>query len=56
MVFKHLSGLVVAATFISTPAQAKTEVEWWHAMGGALGKKVNEIAADFNASQSEYEI
>lgn len=25
-------------------------------MGGALGQKVNEIAADFNASQSEYEI
>lgn len=25
-------------------------------MGGALGKKVNEIAADFNASQSEFEI
>ncbi|NDJ80750.1 sn-glycerol-3-phosphate ABC transporter substrate-binding protein UgpB [Vibrio campbellii] len=56
MAMKHLAGLAVAAAFISTQAQAKTEVEWWHAMGGALGKKVNEIAADFNASQSEYEI
>ncbi|MEO0889605.1 MAG: sn-glycerol-3-phosphate ABC transporter substrate-binding protein, partial [Pseudomonadota bacterium] len=54
MAMKHLAGLAVAAALISTQAQAKTEVEWWHAMGGALGKKVNEIAADFNASQSEY--
>ena len=34
----------------------KTQIEWWHAMGGALGQKVNQIASDFNASQSEYEI
>lgn len=25
-------------------------------MGGALGQKVNQIASDFNASQSEYVI
>ncbi|WP_252179340.1 sn-glycerol-3-phosphate ABC transporter substrate-binding protein UgpB [Endozoicomonas sp. 4G] len=56
MAIKPLAGLAVAAALISTQAQAKTEIEWWHAMGGALGTKVNEIAADFNASQSEYEI
>ncbi|WP_234495711.1 sn-glycerol-3-phosphate ABC transporter substrate-binding protein UgpB [Vibrio maritimus] len=56
MSIKHLTSIAVAAALISTGAQAKTEVEWWHAMGGALGQKVNEIAADFNASQSEYEI
>ncbi|WP_117232976.1 sn-glycerol-3-phosphate ABC transporter substrate-binding protein UgpB [Vibrio maerlii] len=56
MSIKHLTGIAVAAALLSTGAQAKTEVEWWHAMGGALGQKVNEIASDFNASQSEYEI
>lgn len=56
MSIKHLTGLAVAATLLSAQVHAKTEVEWWHAMGGALGQKVNEIAADFNASQSEYEI
>ncbi|GAL18765.1 sn-glycerol-3-phosphate ABC transporter substrate-binding protein UgpB [Vibrio maritimus] len=56
MSIKHLTSIAVTAALISTGAQAKTEVEWWHAMGGALGQKVNEIAADFNASQSEYEI
>ena len=56
MSIKHLTGIAVAAALISTGAHAKTEVEWWHAMGGTLGQKVNEIAVDFNASQSEYEI
>ncbi|WP_017029672.1 extracellular solute-binding protein [Vibrio breoganii] len=56
MSIKHLTGALLATALFSAHAQAKTEVEWWHAMGGALGQKVNEIAADFNASQSEYEI
>ena len=49
--------LLLAAAFglgVSSPALAATEVHWWHAMGGALGEKVNEIAAGFNASQSDY--
>ncbi len=37
-------------------AEARTTIEWWHAMGGALGEKVNKIAADFNAMQDEYEL
>ncbi len=35
-------------------AHAQVEVQWWHAMGGALGEKVDEIAANFNASQDDY--
>ncbi|SBO10422.1 sn-glycerol-3-phosphate-binding periplasmic protein UgpB precursor [Vibrio mediterranei] len=56
MSIKHLTAIAATMAVISAQAHAKTEVEWWHAMGGALGQKVNEIAADFNASQSEYEI
>jgi len=56
MYMKKITGVVVAAALMSASAHAKTEVEWWHAMGGTLGEKVNEIAADFNASQSDYEI
>jgi sn-glycerol 3-phosphate transport system substrate-binding protein len=29
---------------------------WWHAMSGELGRQVEKLAADFNASQSEYRI
>jgi sn-glycerol 3-phosphate transport system substrate-binding protein len=37
-------------------AQAATEIQWWHAMGGALGERVNEIAENYNLSQSEYKL
>jgi sn-glycerol 3-phosphate transport system substrate-binding protein len=37
-------------------ALAATEIQWWHAMGGPNGEKLNEIAADFNKSQSDYKI
>jgi sn-glycerol 3-phosphate transport system substrate-binding protein len=38
------------------PASAATEIQWWHAMSGELGKRVAKLAADFNASQSDYRI
>lgn len=37
-------------------AQAATEIIWWHAMSGELGKQVERLAADFNASQHDYHI
>ncbi|WP_080398366.1 sn-glycerol-3-phosphate ABC transporter substrate-binding protein UgpB, partial [Burkholderia pseudomallei] len=37
-------------------ACAATEIQFWHAMEAALGERVNEIAAQFNASQSDYKI
>jgi len=43
-------------TIMSTAAVAQTEITFWHAMGGALGETVNQIAEDFNASQGDYVI
>jgi len=40
----------------ATGAQAATEIQWWHAMSDALGQWVNDLAAGFNQSQSEYKI
>ena len=40
----------------SASAFAATEVLWWHAMVGVNGERVNKIAADFNATQSEYKV
>jgi sn-glycerol 3-phosphate transport system substrate-binding protein len=51
----QLSAVIVAAAF-ALPAQAATEVQWWHSMGGALGEWVNDLAKDFNASQNDYKI
>ncbi len=44
----------LAAALMSSAANAATEVTWWHAMGGELGTKLEEIAQRFNASQSDY--
>jgi sn-glycerol 3-phosphate transport system substrate-binding protein len=49
-------ALAAAFTMVSTAAFAQVEVQWWHAMGGANGERVNKIAADFNATQSDYKV
>jgi sn-glycerol 3-phosphate transport system substrate-binding protein len=54
----RISLIVLAAFLLTLPtvALAKTEIVWWHAMGGFLGERVNEIATKFNSSQTEYEV
>ena len=46
----------IALGLAATGAQAQTEIQFWHSMGGALGDKVNELAANFNKSQSDYKV
>ncbi len=43
----------VMSLALTTAASAQTEIELWHAMGGALGESVNQIAENFNASQDD---
>lgn len=52
---KQLIAAALAAAFV-LPAQAVTEIQWWHSMAGKLGDKVNEIADKFNASQKDYKV
>jgi sn-glycerol 3-phosphate transport system substrate-binding protein len=54
-VLKWLSVAVASLAF-GSPAFAVTEVHWWHAMSGELGREIDRLAADFNASQSDYRI
>ena len=56
MTRKLLLAAALAAAFSVTGAQAQTEIQWWHSMGGALGDKVNDLANKFNASQSDYKV
>ena len=48
----------LAAALLGLPmgAQAQTEIQWWHSMGGALGEWVNDLAKDFNGSQKDYKV
>ena len=49
-----LSGVILFGA--PAPSLAKTEIHFWHAMGGQLGETVNELVKQFNQSQPEYEV
>ncbi len=53
--FLRLAAAAAVVAFAS-PALAVTDIMWWHAMSGELGRQLEKLAADFNASQSEYRI
>jgi sn-glycerol 3-phosphate transport system substrate-binding protein len=48
-----LAAVMVAS---ASPALAVTDIMWWHAMSGELGRQLEKLASDFNASQSDYRI
>ena len=47
------AAIVLAA---AAPAYAVTDIMWWHAMSGQLGRQLEKLADDFNATQPEYRI
>ena len=53
---RSLSVAAVLAFGVNQGAHAATEIQFWHAMEAALGERLNAIANDFNASQSDYKI
>ena len=53
---RYLQLITLAAIALMSPAHAATDIAWWHAMSGELGKQVEKLAADFNGSQSDYRI
>jgi len=50
------ASVAALAGFASLPAHAQVEVQWWHAMPGALGDRVNDLATKFNAEQKQYKV
>ncbi len=54
---RKLIALMMASALLS-PAlvHAETEIQWWHSMTGALSDQLNDIASQFNASQSEFKV
>src|SRR3954453_21569956 len=56
LVLRFLQFAALAAMALASPAQAATEIMWWHAMSGGLGKQLEKLTSDFNAAQSDYRI
>ncbi len=53
---KLFAASTVALIASLSAANAQTEIQWWHAMGGELGAKLEEITQGFNDSQDEYRV
>jgi sn-glycerol 3-phosphate transport system substrate-binding protein len=56
MKFTKPAVALAAAMLFAPHAQAQTEIQWWHSMGGALGEQLNALATKFNASQKDYKV
>ena len=56
MTFRAAALATVTLMLGAGGALAKTEIQFWHAMGGELGEKTAAIAEAFNASQNDYTI
>jgi sn-glycerol 3-phosphate transport system substrate-binding protein len=55
--FRITAAVTLAAlssALMSSAAFGQTQISWWHSMGGELGTRLEQIATDFNASQSDY--
>ncbi|MDB5847165.1 MAG: transporter substrate-binding protein, partial [Rhodoferax sp.] len=50
-----VAAMAITASF-SVTAQAQTEIQWWHSMTSVNGEWVNDLAKEFNASQTAYKI
>ncbi|WP_408588521.1 sn-glycerol-3-phosphate ABC transporter substrate-binding protein UgpB [Paraburkholderia bannensis] len=53
---RALGAAMLFASGAQAAHAAPTEIQFWHAMESELGERVNEIAQQFNASQSDYKI
>lgn len=54
--FLSRAAIALALALPATSAFAQSEIQWWHSMSGALGDKVNDLAAKFNATQKDYKV
>ncbi|RJE81559.1 sn-glycerol-3-phosphate ABC transporter substrate-binding protein UgpB [Paracoccus sp. JM45] len=53
---RYSTASAVALVASLSAANAETTIDWWHAMGGELGTKLEEIVQGFNDSQDEYKV
>ena len=56
MRIKLLAASFAVAGAFAAPAQAQTEVQWWHSMTGVNNERVNDFAKGFNATQNQCKV
>jgi sn-glycerol 3-phosphate transport system substrate-binding protein len=50
------TAAITLSLLLGSSALAATELQWWHAMTGANNEVVDQLAKEFNESQSEYKV
>ena len=53
---KKLLATALLAAGCTLSAQAQTEIHFWHSMPGAIGEWVNDLAKEYNATQTAYKV
>jgi sn-glycerol 3-phosphate transport system substrate-binding protein len=53
---KLVLALALMAGAVAAAHADPIELQWWHAMTSVNGDRINKIAADFNAMQSDYKV
>ena len=56
MQYKQIALSAVLAATTMGAANAATEIQWWHSMTAVNNEWVNDLAKQFNESQSEYKV
>jgi sn-glycerol 3-phosphate transport system substrate-binding protein len=51
-----IGAMITLVVFPATVLAEPITINWWFAHGGRLGEKVQEIVANYNASQSQYKV
>lgn len=54
--FRLMALAALCLLVLAAPAQARTDITFWHGMGGELGEITDKIINDFNKSQDKYEV
>ncbi len=55
-ILNYAAGALMLAVAGAAEAQQRIEIQWWHAMGGVLGERTEEVAKRFNESQQKYTV
>jgi sn-glycerol 3-phosphate transport system substrate-binding protein len=55
-ILSYAAGGLMVALAGAAQAQQRIEIQWWHAMGGVLGERTEEVAKRFNESQQKYTV
>ncbi len=53
---RRIAAAIAVVLVFACPAVAAVEIQWWHAMQGEIGRRLEKLAADFNQSQRDYKI